>query len=616
MSDTGVVAVENLTIGIPSGLILDEVTLSISPGEILGIVGESGSGKSTLGLALLGYTKSPALVRSGSVTVAQHDVLGSPVKALRMLRGRVISYVPQDPSVALNPSARVGALVGEVVRAHRPDLDVTDAVSEVLEAVGLPTAEPFTRRYPHQLSGGQRQRLAIAMAIVSEPAVVVFDEPTTGLDVVTQARILAKIKRLRAERGTSMIYISHDLAVVRTVADRVAVMYAGRIVEEASATDAIRRPLHPYTAGLVASVPDHVTPRRLQGIEGVAVSVADRPPGCAFAPRCALAEDRCRRVTPILEPVADDRQVRCLRWAYTERPIIEPRTTWARGDQEAVLEVEELCAGYRQADGEIIAARDVSFALQKGECLALLGESGSGKTTIARSIVGLHIPTAGRVILDGRELPRRAKERTREMRRCLQIVFQNPYDSLNPRETVIDAVAWAARQLRGLGRQQAAAEAAAMLARVRLPPTIARRFPRELSGGERQRVAIARALVARPDVLVCDEITSSLDVSVQASVVELLGELRAELGQAILWISHDLGVVASVADRVIVLDKGTICEAGTVTDVLLAPSVDYTRRLLDAAPRLSTDAAPPHAPDVDGRVSTRVDDNESRRLPL
>jgi peptide/nickel transport system ATP-binding protein len=365
-------------------------------------------------------------------------------------------------------------------------------------------------------------------------------------------------------------------------------MYAGRVVEQGPAAELLARPRHPYTRALVASIPDHVSPRRLRGIEGVAVGVGERPAGCAFAPRCSQRIDECTHAMPALEAVGSDRLVRCIRWRETPLVAFEEALVAGPGElpEQPLLVVERLRAEHRSRGEVHVAATDVSFAIARGQCVALVGESGSGKTTIARCIAGLHAPASGGVSFGGDVLAPLAGGRTREQRRRVQIVFQNPNDSLNPRHPVGETIARPARVLRGLGASEARREVAALLERVRLPERLAGRYPRELSGGERQRVAIARALAARPDLVVCDEVTSALDVSVQAAVLELLAELRVELGLALLFISHDLGVVASVADRVLVLDRGQVCEEGPALRLLHAPQAAYTRSLIEAAPRL------------------------------
>jgi peptide/nickel transport system ATP-binding protein len=585
-----VLSVSELRIGVGSrSIVVEDVSFDVAAGEVFGVVGESGSGKTTVAQALLGYTRPGLRIVSGSVRVAGEEIVGRDEQQLRRLRGQLVSYVPQDPGTALNPSIRVGNHVREVLRAHALNREQDERVEAVLQRVHLPCDRSFQRRFPHQLSGGQQQRLAIALALVCDPPLVVLDEPTTGLDVVTQAHILAEISRLQRESSVALVYVSHDLAVVSSIADRVAVMYAGRVVEVGPTEAIVSAPRHPYSAGLISSVPDHVEPRRLVGIPGVAVGVADRPAGCAFAARCALRVPACEEGMPTLVPVDSRHLVRCLRWRSTLLPRIEPRRDEPSvGDEEApLLRVEALHASHRTRQGEVIAADGVSFAVEGGACVALVGESGSGKTTIARCIVGLHPPKSGAILIEGRPLALLAGQRTREQRRAVQIVFQNPYDSLNPRRSVEDAISWPVRALRALSAQQARQEVARLLEQVRLPAGLARRYPGELSGGERQRVAIARALAAAPRLLVCDEVTSALDVSIQAAVLDLLAELRRELQLSLLFISHDLGVVASVADRVLVLESGLICEEGAVRSVLSAPQSAYTARLVAAAPSIA-----------------------------
>jgi len=574
-----------------SGLpVVDEISFTVAQGETVALVGESGSGKTTTALALLGFARPGLRIVAGQIQIGGATVPLADEAAARSLRGRVVSHVPQEPGASLNPSLRIGDAVRDVLRAHLSDEPLEDGVAQALRRVNLPVTSEFLHRYPHQLSGGQQQRVMIAMALSCRPRLLVLDEPTTGLDVVTQAHVLSEIRLLHAQHQVSMVYVSHDLAVVSQVADRIAVMYGGRIVEEGPTEIVLRDPRHPYTRGLIGAVPDHLAARRLHGIPGVAVGVTDRPAGCAYAPRCPLRTPRSETEQPPLEEVSPGHVVRCFEWRRVASlaAVGERRELAPAAEESALLRVEELEAVHRSHHDRVVAAAGISFAIAPGECLGLVGESGSGKTTIARCVVGLHQPSGGRILLGGHILAARARNRTREQRRRCQIVFQNPYESLNPLRRVGDQVAHAARVLRGLGPRDADAETRRLLELVRLPARTADRFPRELSGGERQRVAIARAAVAQPDLIVCDEITSALDVSVQAAVIELLGDLRESFGVSLLFITHDLGVIASIADRVLVLDRGRICEEGPIDRVFHSPTHPRSRELLDAAPRLLT----------------------------
>ncbi|WP_326731703.1 ABC transporter ATP-binding protein [Streptomyces phaeochromogenes] len=589
LGDEPALRVTGLTVRASTGApIIEGVSLSVKRGEILGIVGESGSGKTTTALALLGYTQPSARITDGFVDLQGQRLDPRDKQSARQLRGGIVSYVPQNPGTALNPTMRIGDAIAEMFRTHRDDPFDASLLPGLLAAVGLPTSEDFLRRFPHQLSGGQQQRVCIAVALVAEPPVVVLDEPTTGLDVVTQAKILQELVRLRTERNLAMVYVTHDLAVVSQLADRVAVMYAGRIVEEGPVRQVLTTPRHAYTAELLAAIPDHLRPARLKPLRGSAVGVGAWPKGCAFAARCSLRVDACEEQLPALALTAPEHHSRCIRAADVTLVPADPRLLSAPADQQPpVLEVVGLRAEHRGRRGSVVAAEGIDFEARRGECVALVGESGSGKTTIARVIAGLHVPSGGRITLDGEPLAPTARRRTREQRRLVQIVLQNPTDSLNPRQTIEEAISRPLRSLRGLRRSAASAEVTRLLESVRLSERVRSRYPAELSGGERQRVAIARGLAAEPKVLICDEITSALDVSVQSAILMTLDDLRRDLGLAILYITHDLGVVASMADRVLVLERGRLCEAGAVGSVLAQPRNAYTTQLLRAAPSVS-----------------------------
>ncbi|OLB79708.1 MAG: peptide ABC transporter ATP-binding protein [Actinobacteria bacterium 13_2_20CM_2_71_6] len=480
--------------------IVDEVDLDVRPGQILGLVGESGSGKTTLGLALLSYHKRGTRNAGGAVVVGGTDLNSVGARAIRRLRGRRVAYIPQSPGSALNPNLRVGIQLRECL----PGKD-SARVREVLREVALPDTDEFLARYPHQLSGGQQQRVVIAMAFIGRPDLIVLDEPTTGLDVTTQKHVLDTVRQMCAMYACAAVYISHDMAVVAELADRIAVMYSGRIVESGPAEDVLRTPRHPYTTRLLMAVPDLDGRREMRGVPGQAPAPARRPPGCAFAPRCPIAVDRCRAEAPPAEPVGPAHLVRCFR-AGVDRLRVVPRTDTAPPPSaETILGVRHLIARYgsqRVLDG-------IDLDVPRGTCVALLGESGSGKTTLSRSIAGLHRQYDGDVLLDGKPLAHSSFARTVNERRRVQYVFQNPYESLNPRKTVRELVLGPARVLlhRIPDPERLVADA---LEQVTLRPDLADRYPDQLSGGERQRVAIARALVTRPDVLICDEVTSAI----------------------------------------------------------------------------------------------------------
>jgi peptide/nickel transport system ATP-binding protein len=580
--------------GVPSdAAIVEEIDLELRPGEILGLVGESGSGKTTLGLALMAHYKRGTRRTAGSVVVDDHDLAMLGPRAVRHLRGRRMAYIPQSPASALNPALRIGTQLREC--PQRTDDGGQNGrsaarearIHQVLHEVALPDTDEFLRRYPHQLSGGQQQRVAIAMAFVGRPDLIVLDEPTTGLDVTTQKHVLRTVRQMCASYACAAVYISHDMAVVAELADRIAVMYAGRIVEIGPAQAVLRAPRHPYTTRLLMAVPDLDGRRQARGIPGQAPSPLRRPPGCAFAPRCPIAIDQCRsEVPPPMAVNRLDHVVRCFRAGMDRLQVIdrmEPHTA----PSPVILEVRDLAARY----GSRRVLKGINLSLPRGHCVALLGESGSGKTTLSRSIAGLHPHYDGEVRLDSETLPRSSFQRTVAQRRRVQYIFQNPYESLNPRKSVRELLLGPARVLFGHIADPDTLVARA-LEQAALRADLADRYPDQLSGGERQRVAIARALVAKPDVLICDEVTSALDVSVQSAIVELLARLRQEMALSLLFVTHDIALVRNVAQSVAVLERGHIVEHGAVTGVFAAPQHQYTHALLADTPHFRLVAEP------------------------
>jgi len=567
--------------------IIDDVSFQIRPGTVLGLVGESGSGKSTVGVALLGHTRRGLKIAAGKVMIDGHDLLTLSGSELRQARGRQASYVPQDPASGLNPGLRVGYQLREAFAIHPDSLvdgqTVDDRMNEVLVEVGLPGSDRLLRRYPHQLSGGQQQRIAIAMAFACRPRLIVLDEPTTGLDVTTQRHVLDTIRDLTQHHHITAVYVSHDLAVVAQIADQTAVMYAGRIVENGSTDRIFRSARHHYTAGLIKAAPSARQSSVLIGIEGRPPRPGSWPPGCPYAARCASAADDCRSTLPALEPVGSGQLVRC----YHPLPALaasasKPGVPTVMAHPGRSLSVRGLSASY----GATQVLHDINVDVAPGRCTAIVGESGSGKTTLARCIVGLHRSWSGQVAYGDAMLDRKPERRTKDERRLIQYIFQNPYSSLNPRMSVGDNMEEPLRHFTSSTRRERRAEVLRVLDVVALSAEFIDRMPDELSGGERQRVAVGRALTVNPELLVCDEVTSALDVSVQALLVEQLRQLQHDRGLSMLFITHNLAVVRSIAQDVIVIANGQVVERGQVEIVLDHPQHDYTKQLLADLPHL------------------------------
>ncbi len=612
MQDTKVIEAQHLCIDYRLGsrwvTVLRDVSLQIDAFEIHGLVGESGSGKSTLALALMRYMATNARVTSGDILLDGESLLKKSATELRHIWGRDISLVPQDPLAALNPSYTVGNQIAEIgmLRDKLTQRQAWSKAVEMLEKVRIADAEQVARKYPHQLSGGMQQRVTIAMALSTRPRLLVLDEPTTALDVTTEATILDLFRDLIHDNQAAALYVSHNLGVIAQMCDRVTVLYGGEVMASAPVSDIFSKPVHPYTIGLLASIP-----RALEGIEtrlptmdGIAPTLAERPHGCVFAPRCPLAIDKCRSEKPALEFIDDGRTVKCHRW----HEIVAGQVTINSAPQEVsvdglppvendyVLKTDHLFKQYGASSvldritgraGKIVhASDDISIRVRSRATLGLVGESGSGKTTLARCIVGLETADKGEITLLDVPISRHLSERPQTIKRDLQMVFQNPNDTLNPYQTVRRALERTIRLLNteSLTQDQVQSRILNLLAAVRLPADYANRYPTELSGGEKQRVAIARAFAANPALVVADEPTSALDVSVQAVILNLLKDLRAIEGASYLFISHDLRAVTYLADWLIVMYLGQIVEEGTTGHVYNIPSHPYTEALVSSIP--------------------------------
>ncbi len=570
---------------------LDGVSLAIPRGGAMGLVGESGSGKSSVVLALLGLLGKEATVTADRMSFAGEDLRAAAAR----LRGARIGTVFQDPAAALNPALRIGAQVAEPLVQHRglsPRAALARAV-ELLAEMGIPRPAAVAQAYPHQLSGGMKQRAVIATALACEPELLLLDEPTTALDVTVEAQILDLLEKLRAERGVSMLLVSHNLGIVDRLCDELTVLYAGRVAEAGRTADLLDAPRHPYTRGLLAALPriDRGRIARLAPIPGSLPDLTQPDPGCNFRPRCPFAAAGC--AAPQALRHGDARAVACHRAEAVRDlpwPQPEPVATTRAPPGASLLEAQDLArsfsldsgfAGMFRRRAEVRAVDGVSLTLRRGEVIGLVGESGCGKSTLGRLVLRLIAADRGRIGFDGEEVPPKPPD---AFRRRAQIVFQNPDTSLNPRQTVDQALRRPMERF-GLARGAAAtAEVERLLALVRLTPAYRTRYPHQMSGGEKQRIGIARALASRPDLLVCDEAVSALDVSVQAAVLNLLGDLRDTLGVAYLFISHDIGVVAHVADRIAVMYRGAIVEEGAAAQVLSPPYHPYTQALLSAVP--------------------------------
>ena len=605
MSDA-ILQIRGLTVDFPSesGTVraVRDLDLDIRAGEVLGLVGESGSGKSVTSLSMIGLLPATAQV-SGRVLYDGKNLLELTDDEMAAYRGRDIAMVFQDPLSALNPVRTIGHQIAEAIHIHK---DVSEDVAlaraiELLDLVGIPRPKERANSYPHEFSGGMRQRVMIALAIANEPKVLLADEPTTALDVTVQAQILEVLKRARDVTGAAIVLVTHDLGVVAGLADRVAIMYAGKIVEVGGVDEVYARPAMPYTIGLLRSIPriDATSDARLASISGAPPSPVSLPAGCAFAPRCPAAVDSCQTSVPVLTDRGGARLTACHRHdeiaglqasgnLFTEGPA---HVATRESSDARVLDVKGLKKTFplmrgsllRRRIGSVHAVDGVDLTLLKGRSLALVGESGCGKTTTLLEVMNMVAPEDGTIALFGTDVGGLSKSDRRNLRKDVQIVFQDPFASLDPRLPVGDAIAEPMKAF-GVPRTEQDSRVTELLQLVGLNPDHANRYPAEFSGGQRQRVAIARALAMNPKLVVLDEPVSALDVSVRAGVLNLLAELQEKLSLSYLFVSHDLAVVQHVADDIAVMYLGTIVESGPVSEVFARPQHPYTQALLSAVP--------------------------------
>jgi peptide/nickel transport system ATP-binding protein len=577
-------------------LALRDLSFQIARNETFGLVGESGSGKTTAALALTGYLPRNGRVSSGSIHIDGRDLLAMNAAQLRDLRARTVSMVYQEPGKALNPAMRVGRQIAEVYEVAGIDrAEALERAEAMLRRVQISDPGRVMQRYPHQLSGGMAQRVVIAMAIAAEPALLILDEPTTALDATVEAEVLDLIAGLRGELNTSVLFISHNLAVIARMCDRVGVLYAGELVEEGPAAELFEQPRHPYTVGLLRCIPrrgqrkDH---GRLDSIPGFLPQPGHTLAGCVFAPRCPIAVDRCHQAPPPAYPVGPGRISRCYRHEDTadlprNTPVDVELRSVPESEREPLITVADLSKTFISHGESVQAVKGVNLTVQRGETLGLVGESGSGKTTLARVLLGLTAPDDGaRIALNGQALGRTVARRSPAQLKSMQIVFQNPDTALNRRHTVRRLISRPLVKLAGLSGPALRERLTDLVRSVRLEDRHLPLRPRQLSGGLKQRVAIARAFGGGPTVVVCDEPTSALDVSVQAAILNLLADLQAKERVTYLFISHDLGLVRYLSDRILVLYLGRVMEIGPAERVFSGPHHPYTEALLSAVPSL------------------------------
>ncbi len=607
--------VKNLSVGFKSQKgheisILKNITTNIKKGETVGIVGESGSGKSTLALAMMGYVKQGLFTMDGECIFNSSDLLKMENRELEKIRGRKIAMIPQNAGQSLTPNLKIGYQIDEALKLHTKlnKSERDNKTSELLNKVRLPSPETIALRYPHELSGGQQQRVAVGMALAGNPDLLLLDEPTTGLDVTTQAHVLELLNFIAKDTGTSMVYVSHDLGAIAQVSDRIIVMYSGEIVLEGPARDILKQPVHPYTYGLLKSIPKLSLAGLPDSMPGSQPQPGTTQKGCSFYDRCNFAEDKCKKNSPNLEYVSELKtSVRCFNYKKLIEKKNDNNTKIKRNEKNIkineILNLTDVSISYAKQKflDQILnkitdtnpTVKDINININKGETLALVGESGSGKSTILKSIAGLLRTKEGKIKFDkDKILSNDLKKRNSSDLRAIQLIFQNPDESLNPNHTVEEILAQPLKLYFGLSGEELKKNIIELLEKVRLGKFYMTRYPRQLSGGEKQRVAVARAFAAKPDIILCDEVTSALDVSVQAAVLNLLQKLKEDFGTTYIFVSHDLAVVRAISDRVAVLYQGRLCEIGPSKNVYQFPSHPYTEVLLGAVLEPDPDIKP------------------------
>ncbi|MEY3148761.1 MAG: hypothetical protein RL029_35 [Actinomycetota bacterium] len=604
---------------LPTGDIraVNRVSFTLQKGEVMGIVGESGSGKSVTARSLMRMVRHPGEIVSGKVLLNGVDLLTLPENEMRTIRGRQIAMVFQDPQATLNPVHTIGAQISEALIVHGASKDdARKRALELLAQVGIPNPESSYERYPHELSGGMRQRVVIAIALANKAELLIADEPTTALDVTIQAQILQLLLQLRDSLGISIIMITHDMGVIAEICDKTLVMYGGRVVESGKVSEIFNKPLHPYTAALLSTVPRISSDRseELVAIPGSPPDPANLPKGCTFSPRCSFAESACMNSVPNLIQISESGYSACF---VREKELnIDFRPSVSRKKKrekqigsDSILSVSDVFVDvgskrkglFGSKSPAVNAVAGLSLEIKPGETLGLVGESGCGKSTLSRAIVGINRFTAGKCVIAGRDVTQMSGDNRQWVSSNVQYVFQDPFASLNPRRTIAQSIG-EALTVAGVAASDVEKRAAALMERVGLDPKYLDRFPYAFSGGQRQRIGIARALAANPKILILDEPVSALDVSIQAQIINLLQELRDDLGLAFLFIAHDLSVVRHLSDRVAVMYLGKIVEIGSADDIYDNPKHPYTKALLASSPEPEVNQKKDMSPALQGSI--------------